>query len=102
MGEIPAQRSRCPAHPWCTAPGRDHRVHTGHVHALTSARGTEVRLVMTAEGAAEPHVRVEVAYSPLGPGFDVVELDAAEALELAGVLLRMGRDANVDHGAGRG
>lgn len=99
MSKIPAQRRPCAVHAWCTAPGRDHDLHVGRVHALTSARGTEVRLVLVAEGAAEPHVRVEVAYAPLGPGLEVVELDAAQTLKLAGVLLRMARDAHVDRGA---
>lgn len=101
MGEIPAQRRSCAVHAWCTVPGRGHDLHAGRMYALASARGNEVRLVMTADGAEEPRVRVEVAYGPLGPGMEVAEMDAAEALELAGVLLRMAREANAGHNAER-
>lgn len=88
---VPAQRRRCTVHDWCTTPGGDHRVHGGALRTFTNSEGTEVRVLLTADGHEEPVVRIEVAYGPAGPGLEVMNLDTTEAVELAGVLLRLAR-----------
>ncbi|HSE09476.1 MAG TPA: hypothetical protein VLB29_12490 [Nocardioidaceae bacterium] len=93
---IPPQRHRCPVHEWCTEAGPVHEAHVGEVHVLTTARGLEFRVSLNAEGDAAPVVQMEAAFERSGPLMDLAELDPAEALELAGFLLRLARVAEVE------
>jgi len=92
---IPPQRHRCPVHDWCTEPSHGHRVHVGEMHVLTTARGIEFRVSLSAEGDADALVQIEAAFDRSGPHMELAELDAAEAVELAGFLLRLARVAQV-------
>ena len=94
-GSIPPQRHRCPTHDWCSEPGQGHRVHVGEMHVLTTARGIEFRVSLSAEGEDDPLVQMDAAFERFGPHMELAELDAAEAVELAGFLLRLARVAQV-------
>jgi hypothetical protein len=98
---IPPQRQRCPMHDWCTTAGHGHRAHVGEAHVLTAERGTEFRVSLSAEDDEPPLVQVEAAFDSGGPLMEVAELDAAEALELAGFLLRLARVAQVERNEAR-
>jgi hypothetical protein len=99
--DIPPQRHRCPVHDWCTTAGHGHRAHVGEAHVLSTERGTEFRVSLTAEDDEPPLVHVEAALNGDGPLMEVAELDAAEALELAGFLLRLARVAQVERNEAR-
>ncbi len=60
---------------------------------LGTFRGTELRVSLSAEDEQEPVVDVEVAFDPGGPLMQLAELEAPEAVELAGVFLRLARIA---------
>jgi hypothetical protein len=62
---------------------------------LTTARGIEFRVSLSAEDDAAPVVQMEAAFDRSGPHMELAELDAAEAVELAGFLLRLARVAQV-------
>ena len=64
---IPPQRHRCPTHEWCTEAAHGHRMHVGELHALTTARGIEIRVSLSAEDGADPVVRVEATFGEFGP-----------------------------------
>jgi hypothetical protein len=99
--EIPPQRQRCPVHDWCTTSGHGHHTHVGEAHVLAAERGTEFRVSLSADGDDPPLVQVEAALDSGGPLMEVAELDAAEALELAGFLLRLARVAQVERNEAR-
>jgi hypothetical protein len=86
---VAAQAGRCPVHPWCTVTRRHHRVHTGEEHRLATVSGVELRLTLHAENRHPPVVEIEAALAPSGTLLEVAELEAAQALELAGVLRRL-------------
>lgn len=94
--DIPPQRHRCLVHEWCTTAGPGHRTHVGEVHVLTTERGTELRVALTAEDRERPVVQFEAVLDEDGPPMEVADLDAAEAVELAGFLLRAARVAQVE------
>jgi hypothetical protein len=70
-------------------------VHVGETQVLTTARGIEFRVSLSAEDGADPVVQIEAAFDRSGPHMELAELDAAEAVELAGFLLRLARVAQV-------
>lgn len=90
------QRHGCPVHEWCGESAAGHRSHVGEVHVLTTSRGLEFRVSLNAEGDGAPVVQLEAAFESSGPLMDLAELDPAEALELAGFLLRLARVAEVE------
>lgn len=90
---IPSQRHMCPAYEWCVERAPGHREHVGEVRVLTTSRGHEVRVSLSADYEQEPVVQIEAALNRGGPVMEVAELDAAEAVELAGFLLRLARVA---------
>jgi len=90
---IPPQRHRCTTHEWCVERGQGHQTHAGEAQVLTTARGTEIRVSLMAEGDEAPVVHMEAAFDRGGPLMELAELDAAEAVELAGFLLRLARVA---------
>lgn len=90
---VPSQRQRCPVYSWCIASGTGHIEHIGEVNLITTERGREVRVNLQAERDRTPGVIVEVTFEEGGPGMQVVDLGAPEALELAGIFLRLARDA---------
>jgi hypothetical protein len=92
---IPPQRHRCTRHEWCLARGQGHKVHLGEVHVLSTANGTELRVSLNAEGDQDPVVHVEATFESGGPLMELAELGAAEAVELAGFLLRLARAAQM-------
>lgn len=75
----------CPVHPWCIVEG-PHEEHTSTGRSVSTVRGREVRVWLVAEADGSPCLHVELAYSPDVPGIDVVDLEPAEAGELAAVL----------------
>jgi hypothetical protein len=97
--DIPPQRHRCPAYEWCVERREGHSVHVGEVHVLTTSRGIEIRVLLSATEAHAPVVQIEAALEKGGPLMELTELDAAEAVELAGFLLRLAR---VAQGSGEG
>jgi hypothetical protein len=99
--DIPPQRHRCPVHDWCTTAGHGHKAHVGEAHVLSAERGTEFRLSLSAEGDQPPLVQIEASFDSGGALMEVAELDAAEALELAGFLLRLARVAQVERNEAR-
>lgn len=90
---VPSQRQRCPVYAWCTASSIGHVEHVGEISLITTTRGREVRVNLQAERDNPPGVLVEVTFEEGGPAMQVVTLGAPEALELAGVFLRLARDA---------
>ena len=98
---IPPQRHRCLVHDWCTTAGHGHRTHLGEPQVLTTDRGTEFRVTLSAEDHDPPLVQVEARFERGGPPLEVAELDAAEAVELAGFLLRVARVAQVERNEAR-
>jgi hypothetical protein len=90
---IPPQRHRCTRHVWCVERGPAHQTHAGEAQVLATSRGTEIRLSLTAEGDQPPVVQMEAAFERGGPMMELAELDATEAVELAGFLLRLARVA---------
>lgn len=90
---IPPQRRRCPTYEWCDERSPGHRVHVGEAKVLPTSHGREIRVSVTANAGQEPVVIVEGAFDHGGPHMEVAELDPAEAIELAGFLLRLGRVA---------
>lgn len=98
---IPPQRHRCPVHGWCTTAGQGHRTHVGEAQVLTTDRGTEFRVTLSAEDHGPPLVQIEATFDSGGPPMEVAELDAAEAVELAGFLLRLARVAQVERNEAR-
>jgi hypothetical protein len=90
---IPPQRHRCPKHDWCTVPGHGHQTHVGEARVLTTSRGTEIRVSLTAEGNQEPILQMEAAFESGTPMMELAALDPVEAVELAGFLLRLARVA---------
>ena len=90
---IPTQRRRCASWDWCTVPAAGHRVHVGEVHVVKTLQGTELRISLNADAEHPPVVHLEAAFVPGGTPMEVTELDATEALELAGVFLRLARIA---------
>lgn len=96
MADIPSQRQRCATYEWCTATVRGHRSHVGEVHRLATARGTRLRVSLMAEDQHDPVVVIEAAFHRDNPLLEVAELEPAEAVELAGMFLRLAR---VGHGA---
>lgn len=98
---VPPQRHRCSVHEWCRTAGPAHRSHVGEAQVLTTSRGTEFRVTLSAEGHEAPVVQVEAAFDSGGPLMEVTELDAAEAVELAGFLLRLARVAQVERNEAR-
>lgn len=93
---IPPQRHRCTKHQWCLARVQGHHVHVGEVHLLTTARGTEIRVSLNAEEDAEPVVHMEATFDRGGAMMELAELEATEAIELAGYLMSLGRVAQVE------
>ena len=92
---IPPQRHRCTKHEWCVSRGQGHRVHVGEAQLLTTSRGTEIRVSLSAEDDEEPIVHLEAAFERGGAVMELAELAAPEAIELAGFLLRFARVAQV-------
>jgi len=92
---IPPQRNRCRMHVWCTATTRRHRVHTGEAFLLTTVRGVELRVALTAENDQPPVVTLEASFETSGPLMQLAELEVAEALELAEVFQRLARAARI-------
>ena len=90
---IPPQRRSCATYDWCTASGQRHHSHVGELHVLDTSGGTELRVSLSAQEREEPRLELEVAFQPGGPSMEVAALDAAEAVELAGVCLRLARIA---------
>lgn len=90
---IPSQRHRCRLYDWCTTAGR-HDVHVGEVRTLVTENGRRLRVSLTAEGDGPPVLAVEVGLRENQPLLEVVELEPVEAVELAGVLLRLARTAD--------
>jgi hypothetical protein len=88
---IPPQRRRCPTYEWCHERAPGHRLHVGEEQLLTTSRGTEIRVSVTANAGQEPVVLIEGAFDHGGPMMEMAELDASEAMELAGFLSRLGR-----------
>lgn len=86
MWVVPPQGRRCPTHEWCTLSSDGHHSHIGDVHVIGTALRSQVSLSLDArEGASV----VRVQTGPTG----LVALEPAEAVELAGVLLRLARTA---------
>ena len=96
MAGIPEQRHRCPRHEWCVERLRGHHTHVGDQQILTTSRGTEIRVSLSAEGDATPVVQMEATFERGGPAMELAELEAAEAVELAGSLLGQARVAELD------
>lgn len=94
MTPIPSQRQRCDVFDWCTASGRRHEQHVGEVRILVTETGRRLRVSLTAEGDAPPRLAVELSFRDDQPLLEVVELEPAEAVELAGMLLRLARTAH--------
>jgi hypothetical protein len=92
---IPPQRHRCPRHDWCTVPVRGHQAHAGEARVLTTSRGVEIRVSLTAEGDQEPVLQMEAAFESGTPMMELAEMEPVEAVELAGFLLRLARVAQV-------
>lgn len=90
---IPSQRQRCRLYDWCTAPGR-HAVHVGEVRTLITGTGRRLRVSLTADDDAAAVLAVEVGLRDGQPLLEIVDLEPAEAVELAGVLLRLARTAD--------
>ena len=90
---IPPQRRACATYDWCMASGPRHDAHLGEVHTVDTSRGTQMRVSLSAHNDEEPLVELEVAFEPGGPAMEVAQLDAAEAVELAGIFLRLARVA---------
>ena len=91
MTAIPSPQQRCIVHEWCTVLRPGHRTHIGEVHLLATSRGTRLRVSLVAEDRSEPFVHLEAAFHAEGPLLEVAELDPAEAVELAGMFLRLAR-----------
>lgn len=98
-GGIPSQRHRCPTYEWCTERISGHKDHVGEAQVLTTSRGHEIRVSLVAGPDEEPTVQVEASFDHPTPMMEVAEMDAAEAVELAGFLLRLAREAQ---GSGKG
>ena len=90
---IPPQRGHCPTFPWCSGSEAAHRVHVGELHVLNTTRGAELRVSLNAEDDQPPRVHLEATFDTSGPAMDLAELDPTEAVELAGVFLRLARIA---------
>lgn len=93
MPEIPPQRHRCPTYAWCRERAPGHRLHVGEACVLSTSRGTEIRVSLTAGADREPALLVEGTFDDGGPMMELTELDAREATELAEVLLRLAQAA---------
>lgn len=96
---IPSQRHRCPTYEWCTERAAGHKDHVGEIQVLTTAQGHEIRVSLIATGDKQPVVQVEASFDHPTPMMEVAEMDPAEAVELAGFLLRLAR---VAQGSGEG
>lgn len=92
-GGIPPQRHRCPSYEWCTERTPGHKDHVGQIQLMTTSRGQELRVSLTATRDNAPTVLIEATLDPHGPMMEVAEMDPAEAVELASFLLRLARVA---------
>lgn len=97
MAVIPSQRRRCATYAWCTVPSRRHRVHTGEGQTLVASTGARLRVSLSAENGQDPAVQLEASYGPDEPMLEIADLTPAEAVELAGIFLRLARDAHAEH-----
>lgn len=97
MAAVPSRRQQCPTHAWCTSVGRGHRTHVGEVQVITTSQRTRLRLSLVAENDNPPVVHIEATFAAEEPLMEIAELAPAEAVQLAGILLRLARSA---HGSG--
>lgn len=95
MAGIPSQRQQCAVHEWCTAVGRGHRAHVSKPHVFTTAQDATLQVSLTAEDRQAPVVHLQAAFALGDPLMEITELEPAEAVELAGLLLRLARTAHV-------
>lgn len=97
MTAIPSQRQQCAVYDWCTAVGRGHRTHVSKPHIFRTADLSMLQVSLTAEDQHAPVVHLEAAFGPGEVLMEITELEPAEAVELAGLLLRLARTAHVDN-----
>ncbi len=96
MTGIPSQRRRCAVYDWCTTVGTGHRTHVSKPHVFRTAGGATLQVSVTAEDHGAPAVHLEAGFGPGEALMEITELEPAEAVELAGLLLRLARTAQAD------
>jgi hypothetical protein len=65
-------------------------------HVLRTAHDATLQVSLTAENRHEPVVHLEAALGRADVLLEIADLDPAEAVELAGVLLRLARTAHIE------
>ncbi|HEU4512171.1 MAG TPA: hypothetical protein VFR87_03610 [Nocardioidaceae bacterium] len=98
MAGIPSQRQQCVVYAWCTAVGRGHRTHVSKPLVFRTAQDPVLQVSLTAENQHAPFVHLEAAFASGEALMEIAELEPAEAVELAGLLLRLARTGHADSG----